>query len=334
MLSCRVDLNRVVDISIIIPIYNGDRFLSETIDSVLSQTYKNFEIIIVDDGSTDNTYQVLSHYIERFDPRVQYSYQKNQGVATARNKGFALARGQYIAFLDQDDVYLPQKLEKQVAIFVRYPEIGIVHSGWRRVNEYGHYIAEVTPWTRIPELGVHEWLLWMPVLFSAMLFRREWLERAGPLNTSLEQACDVDLVQRLLLMDCSSVWLREVTVCYRQHDRNESLKTKLQAKESWTVRDDFFSQPDLPSEIRQQEAEYRYHTLVWIAWRVYITQNLGEACDYLRQSRLYSPYSITQTPLNWIRGFEMMSLENGYRFKMIELIKSPEWQALLQDTMT
>lgn len=324
----------MLDTSVIIPVYNGDRFLSETIDSILEQTYQHFEIIIVDDGSTDNTHKVLSRYLEDSELRIQYVYQENQGVAAARNKGFSLARGQYIAFLDQDDIYLPQKLEKQVDIFTRYPDLGIVHSGWRRVNEHRHPIADVTPWTRMPALGMHEWLLWMPVLFSAMLFRREWLERAGPLDTSLEQACDVDWVQRLLLMGCPSVWLKDVTVCYRQHDRNESLKTRLQAEESWAVRDKFFAQSDLPVEIRKNEAEYRYHTLVWIAWRLYITQNLGQACDYLQKSRLYSPYSQTQTPLNWIRGFETMSQENGYRFKMLELIQSPEWQALLRDTMT
>lgn len=324
----------MVYVSVIIPVYNGDRFLSEAVDSILSQTYKNFEIIIVDDGSTDHTHQVISHYLERSELRIQYIYQENQGVAAARNKGFSFASGQYIAFLDQDDIYLPQKLEKQVAMFACYSEIGMVHSGWRRVNEYGDLIADVTPWTRVPNLGLHEWLLWMPVLFSAMLFRREWLEQAGPSDTSLEQACDVDLIQRLLLMGCPSIWLEEVTVCYRQHDRNESLKTKLQAEESWAVRDHFFARADVPSDIRRKEHEYRYHTLVWIAWRLYVTQNLVEACDYLQKSRLYSPYSETQTPLNWIRGFESMSRENGYRFKVLELIQSPEWQVLIQDTMT
>ncbi|MEM9217704.1 MAG: glycosyltransferase [Cyanobacteria bacterium P01_F01_bin.150] len=314
--------------SIIIPVYNGAFFLSQAIDSIIQQGHNLSEIIIVDDGSTDNSQDIVQPYLKQ--NNVRYIYQQNQGVAAARNRGMEIVNGEYVAFLDQDDLFLPQKLEKTIQVFEQYPEVGIVHSGWRRINKHAHPIVDVRPWENIAVLDLHEWLLRMPVLFSAMFFRREWLEKARPLDTQFIQACDVDLVQRLALMGCPTVWLKEITVCYRQHDRNESLKTLLQAQESWEVRNKFFARSDLPPSIRAREAEYRYHTLVWIAWRLFITQHLAEACQYLKQSLQYSPYSATQTPLNWLKGFETMSRGDGYPFNPLTLLDSSEWQNLLQ----
>ena len=98
-------------VSVIIPTFNRAASVSRAIDSVLGQTYPRVEVIVVDDGSTDDTRERLSAY----DHRVQYVYEENAGPAAARNRGAALATGELIAFLDSDDVILPAKLEKQVA---------------------------------------------------------------------------------------------------------------------------------------------------------------------------------------------------------------------------
>ena len=97
-------------ISVIIPTFNRVEFISEAIDSVLSQTYSNFEIIVVDDGSTDNTKQLLTKY----GSRITYDFQENKGVSSARNKGLDIAKGEWIAFLDSDDIWLPEKLSLQM----------------------------------------------------------------------------------------------------------------------------------------------------------------------------------------------------------------------------
>ena len=98
-----------VIVSIIIPCYNSERFITETIESVLSQTYKNYEIIVVDDGSTDNTKSIVSNY-----PEIKYIYQTNQGTSSARNNGLKVSKGKYIIFLDHDDKLLPERLQSGV----------------------------------------------------------------------------------------------------------------------------------------------------------------------------------------------------------------------------
>lgn len=112
-------------ISIVMPVYNTGEILRETIDSVLAQTYVNFELIMIDDGSQSETSEIAKGYS---DPRIRYYYQENRGMAAARNRGIKLSRGEYIAFLDHDDVWLPEKLEKQLAVFQADPSVGIVFS--------------------------------------------------------------------------------------------------------------------------------------------------------------------------------------------------------------
>jgi glycosyltransferase involved in cell wall biosynthesis len=100
-------------VSVIIPTYNRANYICEAIDSILAQTYADYEIIVVDDGSTDGTRQALQRWID--DGTICYYYQENRGESAARNHGIRKARGQYIAFLDSDDLFLPTKFEKQVA---------------------------------------------------------------------------------------------------------------------------------------------------------------------------------------------------------------------------
>ncbi len=108
-------------VSVVIPVYNGERHIKDAIDSVLAQTYSQVELIVVDDGSTDNTKSLIKEY-----EGVEYRYQKNAGQAAARNSGIKHSRGEFVAFLDADDVWLPDKLEKQVPLFSD-PSVGLVY---------------------------------------------------------------------------------------------------------------------------------------------------------------------------------------------------------------
>jgi glycosyltransferase involved in cell wall biosynthesis len=312
-------------VSIIIPTYNGDRFLAETVDSGLNQSYDDFEIIAIDDGSSDMTLQVLAQYGDR----IQVVTQANQGVAAARNRGLELAQGELIIFLDQDDVMLPDKLRLQVRCFDQ-ASVGMVQSGWRLVNARGDRLSDSQPWREMPVLDAAGWIRRMPVLFSAMIFRRDWLERVKGLNTQFKQACDVDLVQRLVLAGCQSAWFPQITVLYRQHDRNDSLNTLVQAEECWLAVEQFFRRSDIPPEIRKVDRDSHYYTAVWIAWRLYYTGHLARSIQYLKKSLAYTPFVKTETILHWIDSFTNYSTNYGHKADLQALSSSAEWQDLMQ----
>ena len=121
-------------VSVIMPTYNTGKFLSESIECVLNQTYTNLELMIADDGSTDNTRDILEHYKSK-DPRVKVFYlERNQGAGPARNKCIKEAQGQYIAFCDSDDRWMPEKLEKQIA-FLRERKCGLTYASYILCDE-------------------------------------------------------------------------------------------------------------------------------------------------------------------------------------------------------
>lgn len=112
-------------ISVNICCYNSEKFITETLKSVLDQTFDNFEVIIVDDGSKDRTGEIIKKFD---DPRIKYFYQQNRGLSASRNRAIELSSGEYIAFLDHDDIWLPDKLKKQLALFDKHPALGLVYS--------------------------------------------------------------------------------------------------------------------------------------------------------------------------------------------------------------
>ena len=188
------------------PAHNRAGYIAEAIDSVLSQDYPNKELIVVDDGSTDETVEIIKSYGDQ----VRLLQQNNLGPAAARNAGISLAQGQYIAFLDSDDLWLPGKLTVQVAYLEAHPEVSLVHVDifyWFRDSD-GKFSMPVVPDPPInPMDGTYEikldeqesgWvyhhLLFRPVLstITAML-RRSLLDEVGLFDVSLKRGEDYDL---------------------------------------------------------------------------------------------------------------------------------------------
>jgi len=314
-------------ISVVIPAYNCDRYVAQAVESVLHQTYSSVEIIVIDDGSQDNTRQVLQPY----SAQIRYVYQDNQGVSVARNHGINLARGEFVAFLDADDVFLPDKLAVQLAVFEANPKLGIVHSGWRRINQQGETLMDVQPWETVPELNLESWLRWKPLgTMGTLMFRRNWLEEVGGFEPGLTHAEDVDLILRLALKGCEAEWLRQSTVCYRQHDQNTMRDGISQAKSINWVLERFFSREDIPLEIRLIEKWVRYSTLVWSSWYLYYTGFPREMVQYLQKSWHHSPYLAVETLINWMESFTQYSMNLGDDFDADKLGEIPEWQMLME----
>lgn len=313
-------------VGVIIPAYNCDRYISQAIDSVLQQKGCQFEIIVIDDGSTDSTAEVLKQYGDR----IRYIKQKNQGVAAARNHGIEVAQADLIAFLDADDYFFPGKLASQAEILLNRPDVGMVHSGWQRVDVEGNKILDVCPWEQIPELDLTSWLRWKPVLPSAMMFRREWLQYVGGFDPRFPPAEDTNLVLKLALKGCKTAWLRQITVYYRQHEESAMHKGLPQARSLMAVTNDFFAQPNLPPEVELMEQSVRYGTLIWIAWYLNYTGHRAETIDYLKQAWNYRPETGVQTIVTWVESFGEFARNWGVKFDVSDLTSSVEWQQLVQ----
>ena len=322
--------NLMPQVSVIIPAYNGDRYIAQAVESVLSQTYTNWEMIIVDDGSCDRTHEVLQPYLDR----IRYIYQENQGVAAARNRGIHESQGELIAFLDQDDFFLPDKLAAQVALWSSSPSLGIINSGWRLVNEQGQKISDIKCWEYLPKLDLETWIVQMPVLPSAMMFSRTWLQLVEGFDSEFDSVDDADLLLRLALLGCEAAWLPQVTVCYRQHDKNVSIQNSLkQANLFIKLKQNLFSKPDLPQHIRELENPAFYEALTWMAWHLCYTGYPVAAVEYYQKSFPYSPYSARKTVIDWINRLGSIAKAYGFTLTMQSLRNLPQWQQLMSNIL-
>jgi hypothetical protein len=191
--------------------------LSEAIQSVLQQTFEDFELIIVDDGSTDNTAEVVAGFA---DQRIIYHYQNKQERGAARNRGFALSNAEYVTFLDDDDWFMPRKLEVQVRGFRDFPEAGMIISGWDRIDEAGRIVRAERPWLHHPQPKLNDWLFAAMAHVAAVLIRREWFERVSGFNHDLAPNEDTYLWFCLAQADCPIGWVKEVVFRQRLHGGN------------------------------------------------------------------------------------------------------------------
>jgi len=178
-------------VSIVIPTYNRETYIAKALDSVMQQTYTQFEVVVIDDGSTDNTADLVKGYGEK----VRYFYQDNQGIAGARNAGIRKCTGELIAFLDSDDYWIPEKLRRQISLFHEHPEYGMVASCCASIRLDGSYREKNRP-------GTSGWVL--EDLFkknfirtSSALITRRCLDKVGLFDESLKECEEYDLWLRI-----------------------------------------------------------------------------------------------------------------------------------------
>jgi glycosyltransferase involved in cell wall biosynthesis len=184
------------DVSVIIPTYNRAKLVSRAIKSVLAQTYYNFELIVIDDASTDNTKNIIANFQDK---RISYIRQKkNKGAPAARNTGIKLAKGLFIAFLDDDDEILPAKIEKQVNKFsLVSKKVGLIYSGSELIEEKDNSILKV--YTPKYKGNVQQRLLLGPTICGShtALIRKKCFERVGGFDEMLKSCQDWDMWKRI-----------------------------------------------------------------------------------------------------------------------------------------
>ena len=203
-----------VVLSVIIPAYNVENYVGEAIRSVQDQTFENLEIIVIDDGSTDNTLEVLNDFKD--DPRVTLLSQENMGPSGSRNSGIRIARGQYIVCLDAVDRWAPQKAERHIAVMENNPDIDLTFSWWRMINEDG----KETGWSgkpQIPRIKLEDLIKeTVTGTSSNLVARKKALDSIGMFDPDLQAAVDTDLVLRIAqLRDGNILCIPEILIDYR-----------------------------------------------------------------------------------------------------------------------
>ena len=208
-------------VSVVIPTYNRRDYVQAAIDSVLAQTVTDYEVIVVDDGSTDRTGDALS---ARYGERIRYVWQKNQGESRARNKGIDLARGEYVAFLDSDDLWLPQKLARQVTVLEAKPDMVLVFASFGEIDERGAPLANPLPEERIrvdlelPSLCLHN-MVGSP---SNVMVRTEALKQVGGFDAAIQYGEDRELWLRLRLQG-PFAYIDEPLASIRHHAGSQNM---------------------------------------------------------------------------------------------------------------
>jgi glycosyltransferase involved in cell wall biosynthesis len=197
-------------ISAIVPVYNGEKFLGDALSSIFAQDYRSIEVIVVDDGSTDDTGAIAQSY-----PEVRYFYEDRQGSAVARNTGIDNSRGELIAFLDADDLWLPDKLSIQAAYLGKHPEVGYV---------CGKIMNSLEPGVTCPSWIEPGELLQASnaIQLGTILARRSLFETAGKFDPTYLQGQDLEWFCRVKESGVPVGYITDTVLIRRIHDNNIS----------------------------------------------------------------------------------------------------------------
>lgn len=293
-------------VTVIIPCYNQSHFLGEAIESVLRQTYPHFEIVVVDDGSTDNTAEVAARY-----PAVRLIRQENQGRSAARNNGIRESLGSYVVFLDADDRLLVTALETGIKTFKAHLECNLVSGHCQYIASDGSPLQ--TPQQHCIEREHYQALLrfgnyiWTPAI---VMHRRDVFESVS-FDTSFEPAEDYDLylrIARKFPVYCHN----NVVAEYRQHDANTSCNSELMLKSVLAVHR---SQRNYVQENKQYEEAYKNG--IRISQDFYGDELVGKIRDYVRTGDKWK--QVLRTILVLLRYHPRGFVRHAYRGSCIAL---------------
>lgn len=266
-------------VSIIIPAFNAARTIGEALDSVLAQSWQAWEVIVIDDGSTDDTAACISRYT---DTRIRVHPQENRGLSAARNAGIERARGELIAFLDADDRILPSKLESQVRYLNAHPEIGLVAGGALRTDEQWRILHRAPGRGR--ELNIADFALKNQFPVHASIIRRSSLEKAGNFDEQLRAAEDWDIHCRLLLAGSRVTQLEEIVCEYRVMPGSMSANLRNQTEQVLAVIAKSYRHPAFPAELQSLRPRAEGDAFLNGAMRAYLARDAALGREYLHKA--------------------------------------------------
>ncbi|MGG6293246.1 glycosyltransferase [Leptolyngbya sp. AN02str] len=289
-------------VSVIIPAYNSMKYLPETVASVQAQTFRDYEVLIVDDGSSDSIYQ---WYGTLNDPRIQLIKQMNQGASTARNTGIAKSTGEYLAFLDADDLWLPTKLENQVHLFERSPECGLVHTWLSLIDANGRRTGR----TFQPTTEGHAWAQLVErntIGCCSVMVRRECFDAAGVFDTSLRSAEDWDMWLRIAAQYPIGLVPKPLAL-YRLLPSSKSKNCQLvEASLTQIIEKTFRAVTPDYAHLKNHSYGYAYLNLAWKSIQSY-DRDWQRAIAFQRQALQYHP-KLSQSRDYWRLSLAIASM--------------------------
>jgi glycosyltransferase involved in cell wall biosynthesis len=312
-------------VSVVIPTFNRASLVWQAVDSVLQQSMSDLEVIVVDDGSTDDTQNVLGRYAD--DPRVRLVAQANAGRSLARNLGASLAGGEWVGFLDSDDRYLPNCLADHLKASEEKPASDLTLGGYDYVSDTGSVLGERRPWLETADLSVSSWLFNCLAMPGSILVRRSWFERVGGFDRQCEIAEDWDLFLRLALNACPMQWVRSKVCQYRLHSGNSVRTLALHQQGSWLALKKVFALPSLDPSLQQKQPEVFSHLQLLFAQRALALGEFALARDYVRAA--VDPISA----LSARRRIEMAEFVLSRDYSESTRTHPPEVLALVRDEL-
>jgi glycosyltransferase involved in cell wall biosynthesis len=254
-----------MQISVIMPAYNAERFIAEAIESVLAQTYKDFEFIILDDGSKDRTLEIAQSYARR-DSRVRVESHPNMGLAATENKGLALAANEWIARMDADDVLMPNRLESNLAFLEEHPECTVVGGWCRHIDTRGRIIGKTRS-----SMTTHEAVQALcdaneMISFNCCtaLFRKSAVLAIGGYRPQFSVTEDADMWTRLLEAGHKILIQPEYLALYRIHDGSVSVaRAQFQRKQLRWAKDCMLRRRRGEAELSWEEFLSMRRALPW-----------------------------------------------------------------------
>jgi hypothetical protein len=205
-------------VSVLMSVHNGGSFLQEALESILHQTFTRFELVCIDDGSTDGSGTLLDTFARK-DPRMIVVHQQNVGLTRSLNRGLGLARGGFVARMDADDISEPMRIQAQLEYLTQHPEIGVLGTCQTVINNQGHTLSEHQ---RFSDPTIVRWEMShnCSVAHSSVMFRRELVVAAGGYNPNFQYAQDYELWTRLLMKGAEIASLPQHLLKYRVTGRN------------------------------------------------------------------------------------------------------------------
>lgn len=283
-------MQKEIKVSVVIPTYNAARFVTEAIKSVLAQTFKDYEILVIDDGSTDDTREVLAKYRSP----VQYLYKSNGGVSSARNYGIENARGKYIAFLDADDLWMPEKLERQVAVLESNENVGVCYAATQKVDENLEIIGYIE--AKFYDDYSEALLLNLNIVAgscSSAIVRRDIAQQTDGFDTQFSTCADWEYWLRLSLLTQFSP-LNEYLVKYRVIGGSMSSNPFVSKQDTVGVLNKFFALPDLPSKYKKLRNKALSNNLMVVSGEFLHNGKISESLSCLWKSLKLYPLNIAR----------------------------------------